>query len=163
MKTRLSRVLTAILLLSAPLARAQVVTTTNSTGAGSLRAVVASAATNATITFPAGLSGQTISLGSSQILLNKNVTIDASALPLGIQITQPPFQAESTPLARMFQVASNVTVSLKALTLWGGSGDGSVLGGGDHKLRQFEPDRLHSIQQSCLYWRGHRERRHADN
>lgn len=118
-------ILAATLLLAAPLARAQVVTTTASSGSGSLRAVVAAAAPGATITFAAGLSGQTISLGSSQILLNKNVTIDASALPLGIQITQPA-PGGNVPFARMFQVATNTTVSLKALTMWGGSSDADV-------------------------------------
>ena len=125
MKIKLFLLLTAALLLAAPRARAQVVLNANDSGSGSLPYVVANAANGATITFDPGLSGQTISLGSSEILLNKNVTIDASALPLGIQITQPPF--DPAPAARIFQVASNVTVSLKALTLGGG---GSLGGGG---------------------------------
>ena len=118
MKIKLFLLLTAALLLAAPRARAQVVLNANDSGSGSLPYVVANAANGATITFDPGLSGQTISLGSSEILLNKNVTIDASALPLGITMTQPPF--DPAPAARIFQVASNVTVSLKALTLGGG-------------------------------------------
>jgi hypothetical protein len=111
--------LTACLLLAAPLARAQVVTNTNASGAGSLRAVIAAAAPGATITFAPALSGQTISLGGSQIPLDKNVTIDGSALPLGIQITQP-----TESIGRIFLVQSNVTAHLKGMTLWGGGGYG---------------------------------------
>lgn len=114
----------ACLLIAAPLTRAQVVTNTNASGTGSLRATVTAAASGTTITFAPALSGQTISLGSSQILLNKNLTIDASALPLGIQITQP----SGHPTARIFQVAANMTVHLKGLTLCGGSGWGGDSG-----------------------------------
>ncbi len=130
MNTRRLLRLTACLLLAAPLARAQEVTNTSASGDGSLRAVIAAAAPGATITFARALSGQTISLGGSQIPLEKNVTIDASALPLGIQITQP--TQTTFYLSRIFLVQSNVTAHLKGMTLWGGGGFGGeseIVGG----------------------------------
>ena len=54
------KLLTTTLLLAAPVAPAQVVTSNADAGAGSLRAVVAAASPGATITFATGLSGQTI-------------------------------------------------------------------------------------------------------
>ena len=114
MKTKLLLRLTAALLLAAPLAWAQVVTTTADSGAGSLRAVVAGAAPGATVTFTAGLSGQVIALTSEDILLDKNITIDATALPNGIQITN------TVSFSRIITVATNVTASLKGLRLSGG-------------------------------------------
>ena len=60
MHTKLLFLLTTTLLLAAPVAPAQVVTSNADAGAGSLRAVVAAASPGATITFATGLSGQTI-------------------------------------------------------------------------------------------------------
>ncbi len=114
MNARLRHLLAASLLFVAALAPAQVVTTTADSGAGSLRAVVAGAAPGATVTFTAGLSGQVIALTSEDILLDKNITIDATALPNRIQITN------TVPFSRIITVATNVTASLKGLRLSGG-------------------------------------------
>ena len=126
MKTKLFRVLTAVLLLAAPLARAQVVTTTTDSGAGSLRTVISGAANNATITFAAGLSGQAITLTSGQILLNKRLTIDASALSAGIRIN-------GNHASRIFEVATGATNVLIALTLTNGyaAAGGAILNAGN--------------------------------
>jgi hypothetical protein len=102
------------LLLAVPLVHAQVVTTTNSSGAGSLRAVVAAAAPGATITFAPALSGQVISTGTNSIVLDKNVTIDASALPQGTPIT-----ISGDYYSRIFELpnGAGTTVKLISLTL----------------------------------------------
>ena len=129
MTPKLFRLLTTSLLLVAPSVPAQVVTTTVDTGAGSLRSVVAAAAAGATVTFAPALSGQTIPLTNGVISLNSSITIDASALPNGIVLLKG-----SSSLSRIFNVASNVTVNLKHLTLTGGTGgvgfNDSVLVGG---------------------------------
>ncbi|MEM0896940.1 MAG: hypothetical protein AAGJ79_08630, partial [Verrucomicrobiota bacterium] len=66
---------------------AQVVTSTASSGAGSLRDVAAAAAPNATITFDPSLDGQSILLEGSPITLTKNVNIDASGLSVTVAIS----------------------------------------------------------------------------
>lgn len=130
MTTKLFHLLTTSLLLAAATTPAQVVTTTADTGAGSLRSVVAGAAAGATVTFAPALSGQTIVLTNGAIGLNRNITIDASALPNGIVL----MNGWSGYFMRLFNVASNVTVNLKHLTLTGGTGgigfNDSVLVGG---------------------------------
>ena len=53
------------------------VTNANDSGAGSLRSAIASAAAGDTIQFASSLANQTITLTSGQLLINKNLTIDA--------------------------------------------------------------------------------------
>ncbi|HSF76256.1 MAG TPA: DUF4347 domain-containing protein, partial [Microcoleus sp.] len=53
------------------------VTNTNDSGPGSLREAIASAAAGDTIQFASTLAGQTITLTSGQLVINKNLTIDA--------------------------------------------------------------------------------------
>jgi hypothetical protein len=86
-----------------------VVINTNDAGAGCLRTVLSNAPANATITFATNLSGQTILLTNSTLVLSNNVTIDASGLPGGIQI--------SPVFGRLLYVQSNATVVLDSLTL----------------------------------------------
>ena len=100
-----------------------VVTVAYDSGNGSLRAAIANASAGSTITFDTNLSGQTIILSSGQLLLSKNLTIDASALPGGITIN-------ANHASRVFMVSSNTTVVLDSLTIINGS-DG-VSGGGIH-------------------------------
>src|SRR6478672_11528590 len=76
-----------LILLSATSPAATLTVTNNAdSGAGSLRDTLAAAAPDDTIVFDAGLSGQTITLGS-QLTLTRNVTIDASALPGGLTVS----------------------------------------------------------------------------
>lgn len=110
MKNQFRLLFTMAVLLTAPLARAQVVSTTADAGAGSLRAAVAAAANNATITFAAGLSGQSIQLDST-LVVNQNLTIDASALPGGIWILGN---------GRVLEVAAGRTVVLRSLEVRNG-------------------------------------------
>ncbi|NJM62910.1 MAG: DUF4347 domain-containing protein, partial [Oscillatoriales cyanobacterium RU_3_3] len=53
------------------------VTNNNDSGPGSLRAAIASAQAGDTIQFAASLANQTITLTSGQLVINKNLTIDA--------------------------------------------------------------------------------------
>jgi hypothetical protein len=56
------------------------VTNTNDSGPGSLRSAIASAAAGDTIQFASSLASQTITLTSGQLVINKNLTIDAVVL-----------------------------------------------------------------------------------
>ncbi len=99
---------------------ATIVTTNADAGPGSLRQVIADSDPDATITFDASLSGATILLTSGRLLLDKNLTIDASALSGGITISGNGDQ--------ILRVNSGRTVSLLGLTLTGGDdGNGSAI------------------------------------
>ncbi len=98
-----------------------VVTNTADSGPGSLRAVAAGANPGSTITFAGALSGEIIFETNGTIDLTNSVTIDASALPGGIQING---RGTNT----VFTVASGVTAVLNALTITNGYSNGN--GGG---------------------------------
>jgi hypothetical protein len=87
-----------------------VVTTASNTGTGSLRQTIVNSISGDTITFTNTLSGTTILLTSGQLLLHKNLTIDASALPGGIRIN-------GNGASRVFSVSNGVTVVLNSLTV----------------------------------------------
>jgi hypothetical protein len=78
------------------------------------------------ITFAPALSGATITLTNGQLLLNKNLTIDGSTLPSGIQIN-------GNAASRVFYVTNGVVAVLKSLTIANGlapAGNFSANGGG---------------------------------
>ncbi len=117
----------ALLLWSAPAAWAQVVTTTADSGNGSLRAVIAAAPSGATVTFDSSLAGKSIVLSTGEIPLTKDITLDASPLPGGIQV-----MCASTNNHRILTVAAGVTARLERLRLSkgaNGSSDSSFRGG----------------------------------
>jgi hypothetical protein len=99
--------------------RGPVVSNTDDSGPGSLRDAVALAAPNATITFAPALSGETITL-LSQLLLDKDVTIDASSLVDGIELS-------GDDATRIFRVDASASVSLSSLTVSSGL---ALFGGG---------------------------------
>jgi hypothetical protein len=90
-----------------------VVTTLNDGGQGSLRLAVLDSISGGTIKFATNLSGQLILLTNGLIDLNKNLTIDASALSNGIQIS-------GNQNSQIFQVEGGTTVILDSLTLTNG-------------------------------------------
>lgn len=94
------------------------VTNTDDSGAGSLRQAVADVAPGGTIIFAPALSGQTCTLTSGQILLNKNLKIDASTLSAGFMIS-------GNNASRVFEVAATCVVDLKALTIRNGYASGT--------------------------------------
>ena len=85
----------------------------NDSGAGSLRSAIINTAPEGSITFAANLSGQTITLTSGQLVLNTNVTIDASTLVNGISI-------DGNASNRIFEVDAGANVVLNTLTLTNG-------------------------------------------
>jgi len=101
-------------------AMAQVVTNSADSGPGTLRSAITNAASGAVITFAPSLSGATITLGNT-LTINTNLTIDASALPGGLQIN-------GNHAVQIFNVASTITVFLNSLTIT--NGFSSSIGGG---------------------------------
>ncbi|MFT5107732.1 MAG: CSLREA domain-containing protein, partial [Pseudoalteromonas tetraodonis] len=87
----------------------------------SLREAIAAAVPGETIDFSPALSGgQTITLGATELVINKNLTIDASALSGGIAIS-------GNNNSRVFNITSG-NVSMNSLTVTNGMTTG--LGGG---------------------------------
>lgn len=76
---RFSSLALVVMLLAGSITKicSQEVNNTNDSGSGSLRDVIASASSGATITFAPSLSGQTIVLTTGPIIVNKNITINA--------------------------------------------------------------------------------------
>lgn len=113
---------------------AGIVTTLADSGPGSLRALLANPAV-ATITFDPALSGQTIVLGGTQILIARDVTIDASALADGIAISGNSNGDDilDPGESRIFEIAVESSVTLRALQLINGhsEGGGAILSYGD--------------------------------
>ena len=91
---------------------ALVVSTSADSGLGSLRQAISVADVSATLSFDTHLSGQTITLTDGQLLLNKNLVIDGSALPGGISLS-------GNSASRVFTVANGATVLLDSLSLTG--------------------------------------------
>ncbi|HTI70362.1 MAG TPA: choice-of-anchor Q domain-containing protein [Candidatus Limnocylindria bacterium] len=92
---------------------------TSDSGFGSLRDTVANATDGSTVRFDPSLSGQTIVLTSGQIVLGRNVTIDATRLTNGIAI-------DGNRNGRIFTVNGGVSVMLNSLVLT--NGDSSIYG-----------------------------------
>ena len=102
------------------------VTNTNGSGAGSLRQAIIDAAPGDTINFASSLAGQTIAL-SSQINLEKDLTIDGAGLTPAVEIS-------GSLALRIFYVTS--TVTLKSLLLkegrdYSGSNGGAIFNDGN--------------------------------
>src|SRR5450631_246764 len=102
-------------------ASAQVVTNSADSGPGTLRSAITNAASGAVITFDPSLSGATITLNNT-LTINTNLTIDASALPGGLQIN-------GNGSVQVFNVASNISVFLNSLTITNGYGGAAGSGG----------------------------------
>jgi hypothetical protein len=93
-------------------AQVTTVSNLNNSGAGSLRAALV-APTELT-GFATNLAGGTLTLTSGQINIASNTTIDATALAPGVTVS-------GNHASRIFEVASNASVTLAALTLRNGS------------------------------------------
>lgn len=113
MPAALVRVFLMVYLAGGMKVSAQVVTNTADSGPGTLRYAIADAANGAIITFASNLSAATITLAST-LDINTSLTIDASALPDGIQIS-------GNGSVEIFNVISDITISLNSLTLTNGS------------------------------------------
>jgi len=91
------------------------VTDAANSGPGTLRQAIADAPAGYTIRFAQSLDGATISL-ASQLLIDKNLTIDASALPNGLTVS-------GNGAVRVFEIGSGRTVSIVGLTITRGYAD----------------------------------------
>ncbi len=98
------------------------VTTTNDSGPGSLRQVIASLPADATLNFDPGLSGQTITLVGSGLIIGRNLTIDAVGLADVLTIS-------GGGTRRIFTVNSGASFTLRELTLARGDAGADTSGG----------------------------------
>jgi hypothetical protein len=90
------------------------VTSTADSGAGSLRDDIAAAHAGDTINFSSSLAGQTISLTSGHLVINKSLTIQ------GLGAGQLTVSGEG--MSRVFDIAAGANVTVSGLTLSDGSG-----------------------------------------
>ena len=92
------------------------VTTTADSGAGSLRDTIAAASDGDTIQFDAALNGQTITLTSAELVIDKNITIN------GLGPSQ--LAVSGSNAFRIFHVMPGHTAMIEGLTIRDGSGNG---------------------------------------
>jgi|GEM_PF-2669777 len=99
-----------------------VVSTASDFAAGSLRAVMAEASAGATITFEPALDGLTLTLGGSELMPDKDLTVDASALPDG-------FNIDAGGLSRVFHVPSATEFTIERVSMRRGhaAGEGGAV------------------------------------
>lgn len=95
------------------------VTSVANSGAGSLVETITAASSGSLIVFDSALAGQVLTLPASEIILDKDLTIDASALTGGVVL-----QGGGTN--RLFYIPVTRTVVFKNLTLAGGGGVGAA-------------------------------------
>ena len=109
--------LAPLFFLSVIHAQAITVTNTNDSGAGSLRQALVDAPSGDVITFEATLDGQTLTLSSGQLVINSDLSIDASALANGFTIDA---NASENDRRRVLLIESDITASFTNLTFTGG-------------------------------------------
>lgn len=98
------------------------VTNTADSGAGSLRATIASANSGDDINFAPALSGQTIHLTSGELIIGQNLTVDASGLGTPVII-------DAGRHSRVLEITAG-TVVIAGLTLTNGACPAGTAGGG---------------------------------
>jgi hypothetical protein len=112
-----------------------VVKNTNDSGNGSLRDVIACALDGETITFDPSLSGQTITLTTGEILINKNLTIQGlGKLNLTISGNYPNMAS-----SRIFHLIAGKALTIKDLSLKNATADpngGAIFVEGDLTLQE---------------------------
>jgi hypothetical protein len=95
-------------------------------GAGSLRDTITNAKSGDTIVFAPSLNGQTITLTSDQLTINKSLTIEGPGASL--------LAISGNDTNRVFNINEGFTVTIAGLTITHGravgGGDGSVVNGG---------------------------------
>jgi hypothetical protein len=103
------------------------VTSTADSGAGSLRQALADAVDGDTIQFAPGLYGQTITLTSAELVIDKNITITWPGLD---RLAVRPSTAAGTPSFRIFHVLPGHVVLIAGLEISGGNLPETEGGGG---------------------------------
>src|SRR5215475_4724426 len=92
------------------------VTNTNDSGAGSLRQALAAAADGDTIDFDYSLNGQTITLTSGELLVDKGVIVNGLG-PNNLAV-------DGNHASRVFHVSGDVTATISGLTITNGQASG---------------------------------------
>ncbi len=95
------------------------VTSAASSGAGSLAETFAAAVPGSFVVFHPSLAGQVLQMPASEMILNKNITLDASALTGGVIL-------QGNGSSRLFYIPVGQEVTFKNLTLTGGGGVGAA-------------------------------------
>ncbi|MSU59040.1 MAG: DUF5011 domain-containing protein, partial [Pedosphaera sp.] len=122
-----------------------VTTVADDGGAGTLRSVIANSLSGDSVEFSNTLSGQTILLTSGQLMLNKNLTIDASALTNGITV-------DGNASGRVFNVLANNTVTLTAMTITNGAiGGFNSVGAGIRNAGNLTVNRCSILGNNSYY------------
>ncbi len=105
----------AVVLAASVTAQSAILTVTNTqdSGAGSLRDTIAAASAGDTIQFDAALNGQTITLTTAELLINKTLTING---PGADKLTVQRSTATGTPAFRIFKISAH-NVTLAGLTI----------------------------------------------
>jgi hypothetical protein len=98
------------------------VTNTLDKGAGSLRDAITKAGNGDTIVFAPSLDGQTITLTSDQLTINKNLDIEGPGASL--------LAISGNDTNRVFSIPEGNTVTIAGLTITNGLGSGESGGGG---------------------------------
>lgn len=118
-------ILAALLFLTALPGFATTVTNINDSGVDSLRGAIDATPPGGTIDFDIAVNGLTITLTTGQLFIDKDLTIDASALPAGITI-------DAAGNSRVIEIASGGhTITFDSLTITGGNafyGAGLIIG-----------------------------------
>ena len=115
-----------------------VVTNLDDSGPGSLREALTLIADGGTITFDAGLAGGTLNLTSGQLLINRSVTVDASAAA--------PLTISAGGASRVLQVSANSVVAMNDFVLRDGAAapqGGGILNYGTPEPRPRRGDKQH--------------------
>src|SRR6516225_412584 len=95
---------------------------TNDNGPGSLRQALADAVDGDTINFNSSLNGQTITLTSGELLVDKRVTISGPGANM--------LAVDANHTSRVFYIASGKDVTISGLTITNGSAPSPQFGGG---------------------------------
>ena len=114
-----------LLCLALTTARAATITVSNDNdnGAGSLRQALAAANDGDTINFDSSLNGQTITLSSGELLVNKSVTVSGPGANM--------LAVDANHASRVFYIAPGTDVAISGLTVTHGSAPPpSYYGGG---------------------------------
>ncbi len=118
----LASLVSASFCLQASAATITVINTSDS-GAGSLRQAISDSSSGDTIDFDSSLNGQTITLTSGELLIDKNLTITGpGANQLAIN---------GNAAGRVFEITSGIDVTISGLTITNGN---ALFGGGIYNV-----------------------------
>jgi len=112
-KTRLAAIWVSLLCAVAIAAHADTITVTNTndSGPGSLRQALVDANNGDMINFDAALKGQTVTLTTAELVINKNIAISG----LGANLLAVS-RAQNAPAFRIFHLMPALTVVIQGLT-----------------------------------------------